>query len=111
RAGNALRRKVQMINRTTNTPVDLTGSLFDGKVSLLDEGATADLNLTVNVIDVLQGKYEFVFSSALSASFQSSNDFFKTKKTYAWRINWTNSLGDPQTQLYGFVFVADGDLP
>lgn len=91
------------------TPVNLTGSTFSGKASLLDDGTGADIALTINPVNLANGDMEFVLED--TSAFESSGDFLKTAKKYAYLIDWTNTAGHTKTVLCGYINTASGDLP
>lgn len=91
------------------TPVNLTGSTFSGKASLLDDGAGTDIPLTINPVNLANGEMEFLEPD--TSSFESSGDFSRTAKKYAYMIDWTNTAGHTKTVLFGYINTASDKLP
>lgn len=96
-------------------PINLTGASLVAKYSLIDQGAGAEISINATVTDAVNGKAQISFSAASTDSWDSSltdaQAFAKTKKTFAWFCNWTDSLGTVRPLWYGYINVAGKKLP
>lgn len=88
--------------------VNLTGCTFDAAVSKLN---TEDgvLPITVTVTDAANGVCSIKTADTSDLESEASN-FFRASATYSWFFKMTDTAGNKQTYLYGYVKVAK-ELP
>lgn len=115
RAGDTIGPYTFVFTNEAGAPINLTGASFSAAISLIDGRVTTDINITTAITDAVNGKASLTLSAALTAGFDASlvadADFAKTKKLYAWKSSYVDSLGSKHTVFFGYVWIAAKTLP
>jgi hypothetical protein len=109
RAGDTLGPFTAALTDSSGAAIDLTNFTFEGAVSRLQ---TDDVAVAMTcTIDAAAGEVEFkVAAASTGALADDDSDFFRASQTYSWYLKGTDSIGNKQTYLYGYVRVAK-ELP
>jgi hypothetical protein len=107
RVGDTINFDVELRD-DANALLDLTGSSFDGGISLVEDENDVQQNFTFTVANPLLGvvNVKIVDTSTLQA-----DDFLSAGQKYAYKIRWTDSIGQKKTLYYGYIKTAEGTLP
>lgn len=97
--------RVTAKDRTTGTPLDLTGCLVRGQIRKTAASPTVIAQFAITIVDALAGRFDVDMDEATTAAIPAGADMTRPESCYVYDIELRDSLNRVIPLLWGNVNV------